>query len=131
MEDFLCFPRFFRDALIQELWEGPRNVLLTQIHRDFQRVKDWYAADEFCRDLLEGVDPDTVEPLAAEFLRLMSHESLLKNDEETLAICRDWEGFSEKLFQAYQDQALAELNYQGKSLKFTKLLREFKKRLKK
>ncbi|MFX1453357.1 MAG: acyl-CoA dehydrogenase family protein, partial [Promethearchaeota archaeon] len=130
MEDFLSLPRFQRDALINELWEGPRNVLLTQIHRDFQRVKEWYPADEFVRDILEGVDPDIVEPLAAEFYRIMTHENLLKNDEETIAICRDWELLSTKLFNAYQDQALAELNYQGKPLKFSQLLRKFKKRVK-
>ncbi len=128
MEDFTSLPRFHRDALIMELWEGPRNVLLTQIHRDFSRVRDWYPADEFVRDILFPMDADIVEPLAAEFLRVMSHESLLKNDEKTLAICRDWEKLSNELFEAYQQQALAELNYQGKPLKFSRLLRDFKKR---
>ncbi|NHI92446.1 MAG: acyl-CoA dehydrogenase [Candidatus Lokiarchaeota archaeon] len=128
MEDFLCFSRLLRDSFIQELWEGPRNVLLTQIHRDFSRVKKWYSPDEFVRDILEGLDPDTTEPLAAEFLRLMSHESLLKNDEETLNVCQDWEDFSTILFSAYQELAYLELNYQEKPLKFSNLLRKFKKR---
>ncbi|MFX1600388.1 MAG: acyl-CoA dehydrogenase family protein [Promethearchaeota archaeon] len=128
MEDFLSFPRLHRDSLIMELWEGPRNVLLTQIHRDFQRVKEWYSTDDFCRDLLIGANSDIIEEIAQEFTRIMSHDSLLRNNEETLAICRDWEEFSTKLFIAYQEQALEELNYQGKSMKFSKLLREFKKR---
>lgn len=128
MEDFSSLPRFHRDSLIMELWEGPRNVLLTQIHRDLQRVNDWYPADDFIRDLLVNVDSDIVEPLAAEFQRIISHESLLKNDEATLQICKDWEKLSNEIFWAYQDQALIELNYQGKPLKFTRLLREFKKR---
>ena len=130
MEDFLCFPRMLRDALIQELWEGPRNVLLTQIHRDFSRVKDWYPPDEFVYDILKGLDLDTTEPLAAEFIRIMSHKSLLKTDEETLTICQDWDDFSSILFSAYQELAYLELNYQPKSLKFSGLLRKFKKRLK-
>lgn len=58
----------------------------------------------------------------------MSYESLLRNDEQTLAICRDWEELSEKIFVAYQEQALAELDYNDKALKFSKLLRQFKKR---
>ncbi|MFX1592765.1 MAG: acyl-CoA dehydrogenase family protein [Promethearchaeota archaeon] len=128
MEDFLSFPRLHRDSLIMELWEGPRNVLLTQIHRDFQRVKEWYSTDDFCRDLLIGANSDIIEEIAQEFTRIMSHDSLLRNNKETLAICRDWEEFSTKLFIAYQEQALEELNYQGKSMKFSKLLREFKKR---
>ena len=128
MEDFSCLPRFHRDALIMELWEGPRNVLLTQIHRDFQRVADWYPADDFVRDILQGTDADIVEPLAAELLRIISHKSLLTTDNETLAICRAWEKFSSDLFHAYQLQALAELDYHGKPLQFSQLLRKFKKR---
>ena len=128
MEDFLSFPRFHRDSLIMELWEGPRNVLLTQIHRDFSRVKNWYPADEFARDLLEGADKEKIEYYVNEFLRIMSHDSLLRNDEETLAICRDWQKFSNEFFNAYQDQALAELNYKAKPLKFSQLLRKLKKR---
>ena len=128
MEDFLSSPRFHRDSMIMELWEGPRNVLLTQIHRDFSRVKNWYPADEFCRDLLKGANSDIIEEYATEFNRIMSHDSLLRNDEETLAICRDWEAFSEQLFIAYQEQALSELSFKGKNLKFSRLLREFKKK---
>ncbi|MFX1355702.1 MAG: acyl-CoA dehydrogenase family protein [Promethearchaeota archaeon] len=128
MEDFLCFPRLHRDSMIMELWEGPRLVLLTQIHRDFQRVREWYSPEDFIRDLLKGAGLDLIEEYAAEFNRIMSYDSLLKNDEETLKICRDWEEFSEKLFIAYQEQALIELNYNERRIKFSKLLREFKKR---
>ncbi len=128
MEDFIDFSRLYRDSLIMELWEGPRNVLLAQIHRDFQRVADWYSTDEFIRDLLEGMDQKTVDSLATEFSRILSHDSLLRNDEETLEICRDWEKLSADLFHTYQEQALTELNYQGKPLKFSKLLRKFKKK---
>ncbi|MFX1393923.1 MAG: acyl-CoA dehydrogenase family protein [Promethearchaeota archaeon] len=127
MEDFLSFPRFHRDSMIMELWEGPRNVLLTQIHRDFQKVKAWYPADDFILDLLEGLDPDKLASYASEFLRIMSHNNLLRNDEKTLAICRDWQKFSNNLFQAYQELALIELDYKGKPLKFSHLLRKFKK----
>jgi alkylation response protein AidB-like acyl-CoA dehydrogenase len=128
MEDFIDFSRLHRDSLIMELWEGPRNVLLAQIHRDFQRIADWYSTDEFVRDLLEGADQKTIDTFAAEFSRIISHDSLLRNDEETLDICRDWEKLSGDLFHTYQEQALTELNYQGKTLKFSKLLRKFKKK---
>jgi len=128
MEDFIDFPRLHRDSLIMELWEGSRNVLLAQIHRDFQRVAEWYSAEEFIRDLLEGRDQQTIDFFAKEFSRIITHDSLLRNDKETLDICRDWENLSTDLFHAYQDQALAEINYQGKPLKFSKLLRKFKKK---
>lgn len=127
MEDFLSFPRFFRDSIIMELWEGPRNVLLTQIHRDFQRVADWYPADEFVKDLLDGFKEERVMDLAKRFQKIISHDSLLKADEETLQLCRDWQELSNDLFHSYQDLALKEIDYQGKELKFSKLLRKFKR----
>lgn len=130
MEDFLSLPRFHRDSMIMELWEGPRNLLLTQIHRDFTKVKEWYPADEFVRDLLKGAEDDKVEELAFEFLRIMTHDSLLSNDEDTLEICRAWENLSERLVHAYQEQALTELNYTDTSPKFTKLKRKIAKRIK-
>jgi alkylation response protein AidB-like acyl-CoA dehydrogenase len=36
-ERFSCLPRLYRDAVIQETWEGPHNVLLTQALRDLVR----------------------------------------------------------------------------------------------
>jgi alkylation response protein AidB-like acyl-CoA dehydrogenase len=128
MEDFLSFPRFHRDSMIMELWEGPRLVLLTQIHRDLQRVKEWYSPDEFIHDLLKGAENDLIKEYSTEFSKIISHESLLTNDEDTLKICQDWETFSTKLFTAYQDQALKEVNYQEEPLKFSKLYRKIKKR---
>ncbi|TXT62118.1 MAG: hypothetical protein BAJALOKI3v1_670018 [Promethearchaeota archaeon] len=127
MEDFLSFPRFFRDSIIMELWEGPRNVLLTQIHRDFQRVADWYPADEFVKDLLDGLEDERVNDLAIRFNNIISHETLLKADEETLQLCRDWQNLSNELFHAYQDLAVKQLDYQEREWKFSKLLRKFKK----
>jgi hypothetical protein len=108
MEDLTSLPRLLRDAFIMELWEGPRNVLLTQIHRDLGRVREWYPAREFCRDLLEGVDEDVATPLCDEVERLMAHPTLLTPDPDTLGICRDWDRFSVELCAAYQRQALAE-----------------------
>lgn len=128
MEDFLSLPRFLRDSFIMELWEGPRNVLLTQMHRDMQRVRDWYEPDEYLRDILEGGKPDTVEPLVERFVDIINHDNLLKADEETLQLCRDWQNLSNEIFQTYQRIALKEMNYEEKSLKFSKLLQKFKKR---
>ena len=92
-----------------ELWEGPRNVLLTQIHRDLGRVREWYPAADFCRDLLAGADAGVVAPLVDEFARLMAHPSLVTPDAATREICQQWDRFSVTLCQAYQEQALAEV----------------------
>ena len=129
MEDFIALPRLHRDSMIMELWEGPRNVLLTQIHRDLQRVAEWYSAEDFIRDVLEGADQSIVEPLAKEFAKIISHETLLRSDEITLSICRDWQELSNEIVRVYQEQALNDLDYKEKPMKFSGLLRKFKKRI--
>ena len=58
MEDFSSLPRLYRDAAVNELWEGPRNVLLSQIHRDLQQVQAVIRPAEFVGNLLAGADND-------------------------------------------------------------------------
>src|SRR5699024_10414657 len=53
IEDFSSIPRLYRDAMVNELWEGPRNVLLTQIHRDMQKAASWYDPEDFIGDRSE------------------------------------------------------------------------------
>ena len=113
MEDFSSLPRLFRDSAINELWEGPRNVLLTQMHRDFQRVAGWYRPSEFVRHILAGADESRVLELGAEMDDLIGHQSLFAMDEKTLEACRRWDAFCQELFHAYQDCALAEVEAGG------------------
>ncbi|HMF31936.1 MAG TPA: acyl-CoA dehydrogenase family protein [Candidatus Lokiarchaeia archaeon] len=127
MEDFHSLPRFLRDSMIMELWEGPRSVLLTQIHRDLSRVIEWYGAEEFVRDILEGAESSLVDSLAEKFARIIQHPSLLKSDEPTKQVCRDWELLSTEIFQAYQRLALVELNYTEPPENFGKLVRKKKR----
>ncbi len=108
MEDFSCFPRMLRDGLVNELWEGPRNVLLTQMHRDFQRVAEWYPAADCVASMLRGADPDVIQDLAEETGELLVVPHLFEMNEETLEVCERWDGLCARLFHAYQDLALAE-----------------------
>lgn len=108
MEDFSIFPRMLRDGLVNELWEGPRNVLLTQMHRDFQRVADWYPADEFVAGILRGADPSLVAEFREEIKELLSLPHLFEMNERTMEVCARWDDFCSRLFHAYQDLALAE-----------------------
>jgi len=108
MEDFSSFPRMLRDGLVNELWEGPRNVLLTQMHRDFQRVADWYPAADFVASVLEGADPATIREYGEEIVELLAVPHLFEMSEKTMEICRRWDDFCARLFHAYQDLALAE-----------------------
>ncbi len=110
MEDFSCLPRFYRDAAVNELWEGPRNVLLSQIHRDLQKVRSWYPPAEFVRSLLSGADSALVADLEAQMESLVDQPGLLESNPATMAICRQWDDFCDRLFHAYQDLALHEVN---------------------
>jgi len=109
MEDFSSLPRLYRDSAINELWEGPRNVLLTQIFNDLKKAGSWYAPAEFISDILSDADAATVRKFAAEAVTLLSHPNLFQPDEKTLEVCRAWDDFCHRLFHAYQDMALGEV----------------------
>ncbi len=108
MEDFSSFPRMMRDGLVNELWEGPRNVLLTQMHRDFQRVAEWYAPADFVASLLAGADESLIKEYTREMEELLALPHLLEMNERTLAACEQWDDFCARFFHAYQDLALAQ-----------------------
>ena len=86
MEDFSSLPRIYRDSAVNELWEGPRNVLLTQIHRDLQRVAEWYKPSEFVDSLLSGLDAAIVGELSKEITELLAHPDLFHMDEKTIEV---------------------------------------------
>ena len=109
MEDFSSLPRLYRDSAINELWEGPRNVLLTQIHRDLQQAASWYRPEEFVAEILRETDPSLVDELSKEIRALVSHPNLFQNDDVTIDVCRRWDSFCHKFFHAYQDLALKEV----------------------
>jgi alkylation response protein AidB-like acyl-CoA dehydrogenase len=109
MEDFSSLPRLYRDAAINELWEGPRNVLLTQIHRDLQKAASWYAPADFVKNILEGLDNKIVAPLAAELRELVAHADLFHRDGKTIEICRRLDAFAADFSHAYEDLAFQEV----------------------
>ncbi len=109
MEDFSSLPRLYRDAAVNELWEGPRNVLLNQIHRDLQQVKSVYKPKVFVRSLLAGAESSLIAGFEDEIENLLAHPDLTDDTEVTRAICREWDGFCHRLFHAYQDLALEEV----------------------
>ncbi|MFC1707615.1 acyl-CoA dehydrogenase family protein [Planctomycetota bacterium] len=108
MEDFSALPRLYRDAAVNELWEGPRNVLLTQIHRDLQRSREWFPPEEVVAALLEGNEP-VATSLGAELTELLRHPSLLARDDRTNEVCGQWDDYCQRLCHAWQDVALSEV----------------------
>jgi alkylation response protein AidB-like acyl-CoA dehydrogenase len=113
MEDFSSLPRLYRDSAINELWEGPRNVLLTQIHRDLQQAAPWYKPEEFVTEILQGLDQEQVDEMAKEIKALVAHPHLFGMDDVTIDVCRRWDAFCQKFFHAYQDLAMEELDKQS------------------
>lgn len=109
MEDFSVLPRLYRDSAVNELWEGPRNVLLMQIHRDIQKASAWYNPGDLVRNILAGGDAAVVEKLAAELEEIAAYPDLLQNNEETIRMSMRWDKYCHELFHTYQDIALAEV----------------------
>jgi len=110
MEDFSSLPRLYRDSAINELWEGPRNVLLTQIHGDLKKAASWLSPSAFVARVLAGAPEAVVRQLSAEIEPLIAHPSLALPDDETLDVCARWDDFCHRLFHAYQDLALSEVH---------------------
>lgn len=109
IEDFSALPRLFRDATVNELWEGPRNVLLMQVFRDLQRVAAWYPPEEFVASILQGVSQDVVRDFAGSLKSFLEQPPFMERDEASMDRAQAWETFCDDLFHTYQGQALEEI----------------------
>lgn len=109
MEDFSALPRFYRDAAVNELWEGPRNVLLTQIFNDIKRASEWYAPKDFVASMLQGADDTCIRNFTSKLEEFMKMPHLFGDDEQTIEMCAEWDHFCDDLFHEYQNLALAEV----------------------
>ncbi|MCM3719024.1 acyl-CoA dehydrogenase family protein [Fictibacillus phosphorivorans] len=109
MEEFSSLPRIFRDVVVNEQWEGPRNLLLTQIYRDIQRVADWYSPIEFVGSVLSGAPQEKVEHYAERLTDLLQKPVCGEISEESIMAAEEWDAFSDSFFKEYQQIALDEL----------------------
>ncbi len=106
IEDFSSLPRLYRDSAINELWEGPRNVLLAQIHRELQQARNWYSPEEFVASVLEGADREIIDDLSAKVAELLTYPDLSKPNGDAVKNCERWDAVCHSLFHAYQDVSL-------------------------
>ena len=109
IEDFSALPRLFRDATVNELWEGPRNTLLMQIFRDIQRVATWYPPKEFVGNLLRGADQSIIDALAATLGDFLSKPPFFALEPGAPERAAAWDRFCDTLFKAFQERALEEV----------------------
>jgi len=109
VEDFCALPRIFRDAAVNELWEGPRNVLLMQVYRDLGRAAEFYPPDQFLDDLLSGaseVEKTGIARRALEFSNISPFQELAQASRRQAMA---WEEFVVDVFRLYQETALREV----------------------
>lgn len=109
IEDFSSLPRLYRDSAINELWEGPRNLLLAQIHRELQLARNWYPPEEFVASVLDGADQDIIDGFSAEVAEIMTCPDLSKPSDDAGEYCVRWDDICERLFHAYQDVSLSQI----------------------
>jgi alkylation response protein AidB-like acyl-CoA dehydrogenase len=109
IEDFTSLPRVFRDAAVNELWEGPRNVLLMQVYRDISRAADFYPPELFLNDLLAGTPQKEIGDLGRRALQFTANPPFEKLDRDARLQAMAWEAFVVDLFRAYQETALREV----------------------
>lgn len=109
MEEFSSLPRIFRDVVVNEQWEGPRNLILTQIYRDIKRVVDWYSPREFVQNILVGENEDTVQTFSSKLEELLQKPVLGEVTEESMEAALEWDQFCSDIFKVYQEVALSEI----------------------
>jgi len=109
IEDFCALARIFRDAAVNELWEGPRNVLLMQVFRDMARGAEFYPPDLFLRDLLAGAPEADVKELGGRAMNFATDPPFERVDRDSRRRAVEWEWFIVDLFRVYQDTALREV----------------------
>jgi alkylation response protein AidB-like acyl-CoA dehydrogenase len=109
IEDFCALARIFRDAAVNELWEGPRNVLLMQLFRDIVRAAEFYPAEKFLSDLLSGAPQTEIAKLSRRAMEFAADSPFQKLDEGSRRRAVAWEHFIVDIFRVYQEAALQEV----------------------
>ncbi|UCH22653.1 MAG: acyl-CoA dehydrogenase family protein [Deltaproteobacteria bacterium] len=109
IEDFCSLARIFRDAVVNELWEGPRNVLLMQVFRDMGRAAEFYSPDQFLDDLLSGAPQTEIAELGRRALEFAAKPPFQELDKDSRRRAAAWEEFIVDVFRVYQETALREV----------------------
>jgi alkylation response protein AidB-like acyl-CoA dehydrogenase len=109
IEDFIILPKGLRDAMVNELWEGPRNVLLMQVFRDVHRVMSWYPPEEFVANILKGNPPELIHEFAEDLKSFLAKPPFFEFDLDSMEQTVEWDRFCARLFTAYQENALNEI----------------------
>lgn len=100
IEDFSDMGRLFRDSLVNELWEGPRNVLLAQMYRDLMQAK-WSLAD-ILQHMFPQLSAEEIAAYTQEIQAIAAIDLVARPTPENMRAARRWEALWEELFVSYQ-----------------------------
>lgn len=106
IEEFSAIPRLFRDSMVNELWEGPRNVLLAQIYRDLMKSK--IPLVELLQTMFPQLSLQESEHCAGKLADIMKVNLVAVPNPENMKAARSWEKIWEELFLSYQEAVTAE-----------------------
>ena len=101
IEDFSDIPRLFRDSMVNELWEGPRNVLLAQISRDLLKSK--WPLNEMLAAMFPHLTEGEVLSYTSKIESIIEKYLVASPNQENMKAARQWELIWEELFVSYQE----------------------------
>ncbi|QBK26326.1 acyl-CoA dehydrogenase family protein [Ureibacillus thermophilus] len=101
IEDFNDIARLFRDSIVNELWEGPRNVLLSQIYRDLQKSK--WPLTIVLQEMFPHLSIKEIRRYAEEISSIMQINLVDLPNKDNMRAARRWEALWEELFVSYQE----------------------------
>ena len=101
IEDFTDIGRLFRDSLVNELWEGPRNVLLAQMYRDLLKAK--WPIGEVLQQMFPQLSQNEILLYSEEIQSIAAINLVDIPNSENMKAARRWEALWEELFVSYQE----------------------------
>lgn len=102
IEDFSSIPRLFRDSMVNELWEGPRNVLLSQVYRDIGKLIKKVPLEEILGTMFVHLSEDALGNYCARIQEVLKEDLVGKPNMGNKLAARNWETIWEELFLSYQ-----------------------------
>lgn len=103
IEDFSALPRLFRDSMVNELWEGPRNVLLTQIYRDLLKIRNTIPVVKVIAAMFPHLSQVDVQKYSSHIEAVMAVNIIDSPNELNKLAAKNWEAMWEELFLSYQE----------------------------
>lgn len=79
-------------------WERPRNLLLTQIYRDIQRVSGWYSPEAFVASVLDGASQVEIKKFNEQLEDLLQRTVIGEVSEASIDAAIEWDPFLHFLF---------------------------------